>query len=33
MEFDLKAGNKIDFFFFKLDKGLAIKLLSSQKAL
>lgn len=33
MEFDLKPGNKIDWGFFKLDKGLATKLLSSQKAL
>lgn len=36
MEFGLKAGNEIDFFYFfflKLDRDLATKLLSSQKAL
>lgn len=34
MEFDLKVDNEMDFFFFfKLDKDLATKLLSSQKAL
>lgn len=33
MEFDLKVDNKMDFFFFKLDKDRATKLLSSQKAL
>lgn len=32
MEFDLKVDNELDFF-FKLDKDLATKLLSSQKAL
>lgn len=31
MEFDLKVHNEMDFF-FKLDKDLAAKLLSSQKA-
>lgn len=33
MEFDLKVDNEMDFFLFKLDKDLATKLLSSQKAL
>lgn len=31
MEFDLKVDNEMEFF-FKLDKDLATKLLSSQKA-